>query len=73
MHEGDNVLTHNEEHTQRTDLTKDLPTGDEWNSKWIYIIYIFLQPLTGLAFRALVRYYYGVLPTADANKKPWHQ
>ena len=37
-----NVLTHNEEHTQRTYLTKHLPTGDEWNIKWIYIIYIFL-------------------------------
>ena len=61
MHEGDNVLTHNEEHTQRTYLTKHLPTGDEWNIKWIYIVYIFLQPLTGLAARALVRYYYGVL------------
>ena len=61
MHEGDNVLTHNAEHTQRTYLTKDLPAGDEWKSKWIYIIYIFLQPLTGLVSRALVRYYYGVL------------
>ena len=61
MHEGDNVLTHNEKHTQRTHLTKDLPLGDDWNSRWIYLIYIFLQPLTGLAAWVLVRYYYGVL------------
>ena len=61
VHSGDNELTHNEEHTQRTYLTKDLPLGDDWNSRWIYLIYIFLQPLTGLAARVLVRYYYGVL------------
>ena len=56
----DDVLTHYVEYIHKTYLPTEQPLGEEWDCKWSYFTYTFLQPLTVFADLAFVRYCYGV-------------